>query len=92
MAGTKRRKHVGEKSTQCPATLGDLESEGVDMFCWCNRCSHNAIVPIGNLTGSLGPDQPVPEIGIRMRCTVCGAKDVAVRPSWPSLGQVSNHS
>ena len=92
MAGTKRRKHVGEKSTQCPATLGDLESEGVDMFCWCNRCSHNAIVPIGKLTGSLGPDQPVPEIGIRMRCTVCGAKDVAARPSWPSLGQVSNHS
>jgi hypothetical protein len=27
-----------------------------------------------------------------MRCTSCGAKDVAARPSWPSLGQVSSHS
>jgi hypothetical protein len=34
----------------------------------------------------------VPEIGVHMRCTACGAKDVAARPSWPSLGQVSSHA
>ena len=92
MGGMKRGALAGEESAQRPTTLGDLDGEGVDVFCWCNRCGHNAIVPIEALIGPLGPAQPVPEIGVRMRCTACGAKDVAARPSWPSLGQVSNHS
>jgi hypothetical protein len=34
------------------------------------------------LVAQLGPDFPVPEIGTRMRCSACGAKDVATRPAW----------
>tara|TARA_Y100000588_G_C13775446_1_gene720022 strand:+ start:130 stop:453 length:324 start_codon:yes stop_codon:yes gene_type:complete len=92
MGSIKRNALVQEESDRRPANLSDLESERVDVFCWCNRCGHNAVVPIENLIGLLGPAQPVPEVGVRMRCSACGAKDVAARPSWPSLGQVSNHN
>lgn len=92
MGGMKRDALSGEEDAHRPTTLGDLEAEGVDVFCWCNKCGHNAVLPIGTLIGPLGPEQPVPEIGVHMRCTACGAKDVAARPSWPSLGQVSNHN
>jgi Fur family ferric uptake transcriptional regulator len=27
-----------------------------------------------------------------LRCTGCGSKDIATRPAWPSLGQVTRHS
>ena len=91
MGGMKRGALAGEEGARQPTTLGDLEALEIDVFCWCNRCGHNAVVPIGSLIGPLGPAQPVPAIGVRMRCTACGAKDVAARPSWPSLGQVSNH-
>ena len=72
--------------------LGELATASVDVFCWCNRCGHHAIVPAASLTDQLGPQFPVPEIGARMRCSGCGAKDVATRPNWPSLGLVSRHN
>ena len=25
-----------------PTTLGDLAAEGLQVFCWCHRCGHNA--------------------------------------------------
>jgi hypothetical protein len=48
-------------------------------------------VDIERLVRELGPQFAVPEVGARMRCTGCGAKDVATRPAWPSLGQVARH-
>jgi len=72
-------------------TLGDLRQSGVDIFCWCNRCGHNATVSVERLCGEIGPAVPVPEVGARMRCSGCGGKDIATRPDWPSLGQVTRH-
>jgi hypothetical protein len=93
MAGIKRRQLAAEDRAQPTATLGDLANHGrgVDVFCWCNRCGHNAVVPTARLALELGPDFPVPEVGTRMRCSGCGSKDVATRPAWPSLGLVASH-
>lgn len=74
-----------------PARLGDIAIQGLNVFCWCNRCSHCGELDAVALTARLGPDLPVPEIGARLRCSGCGAKDVATRPGWPSLGQVAHH-
>ena len=73
------------------ASLGELVAEGLAVFCWCNRCGHNAEVAVETLFGQLGPDFPVPEVGARMRCSGCGSKDIATRPAWPGLGQVTRH-
>lgn len=69
-----------------PATLGDLAAEGLHVFCWCHRCGHNAEMETAPLIARLGPMFPVPELGGRMRCTACEARDVATRPAWPRHG------
>ncbi len=91
MATVKRELIEDEEKRRRAARLGDLAAEGVDVFCWCNRCSHNAVVACARLVAELGPAFPVPEVGARMRCSGCGAKDVATRPAWPSLGLVARH-
>ena len=92
MARLKRHLQAAVDDKLRPTVLGELAESGVDIFCWCNRCSHRAVLPADSLIGPLGPQFPVPEIGARMRCSGCGAKDVATRPDWPSLGLVSRHS
>jgi hypothetical protein len=75
-----------------PARLRDLFARGLEVFCWCNRCGHNARLPTARLIAQLGPDMPVPEVGARLRCSGCQSKDVATRPDWPAVGQVTSHT
>ena len=83
---------IERRDRQSPTTtLGDLAKRGVDIFCWCNRCGHNATLGTERLLSELGPQTGVPEIGCRLRCSGCGSKDVATRPAWPSLGRVAAH-
>ena len=92
MGQYKRRYIEAEDARRRATRLGEILQAGVDVFCWCNRCGHNAVVDSHQLAASLGPALPVPDIGVHMRCTSCGSKDVATRPDWPSLGQVARHS
>ncbi|MFQ5775811.1 MAG: hypothetical protein ACE5GS_14915 [Kiloniellaceae bacterium] len=91
MAGMKRRELAEKDRRLNAATLGEVADQGVDVFCWCNRCGHNAVLAAADLIGDLGGGYPVPEVGARLRCSRCGGKDVATRPAWPSLGQVARH-
>lgn len=75
-----------------PVTLAQLDEQALLVFCWCNSCGHNAEVPTAPLISRLGPLFPVPELGIHMRCSHCGKKDVATRPAWPAYGgQIARH-
>ena len=87
-----RQTSVQDGQSGRPATIGELAANQIDIFCWCNRCSHHAVAASTVLAGQLGPGFPVPEVGARMRCSSCGSKDVATRPNWPSPGQVSRHA
>jgi hypothetical protein len=78
-------------SQRIQTVLGDLTCESIDIFCWCNRCGHNAVVATAVLIARFDPTVPVPEVGARLRCSGCGSKDIATRPDWPSLGQVARH-
>lgn len=92
MSGMKRRLEQDRAAAERrPATLGQMRDEALDVFCWCNRCGHNATVATALLLAQLGPAMPVPEVGARMRCSSCGAKDVATRPAWPSPGVITRH-
>lgn len=92
MGGIKRHAMGSASDGDGPARLGEIAEAGLDIFCWCNRCTHNAVIPAAGLLARLGPAMPVPEIGTRLRCSGCGAKDVATRPAWPGLGPVARHS
>jgi len=75
-----------------PTSLGDVAGDGVDVFCWCNRCGHNGPLSTADLIAALGRDFPVPEVGTRVRCSNCDSKDVATRPNWRGLGTVTRHA
>lgn len=91
MAGLKRRELARQEARRRATTLGEIAAQGLDVFCWCNRCGHNAVLGSGPLVTALGGNFPVPEIGARLRCSACGAKDIATRPAWPGLGPVAHH-
>ncbi len=74
-----------------PALLADLVEQGLGVFCWCNRCGHNAELAVAPLIARLGPWVPVPAVARHMRCAGCGGRDVSVRPAWPPRGPVSGH-
>ena len=85
MSGFKNR-DIELNEARNPATLSDLSAEDMGVFCWCNRCNHNAEVSTSLLINRLGPLFPVPKLGSLMRCSECNARDVATRPAWPSYG------
>jgi hypothetical protein len=91
MAGIKRQWLDEEERRRRATSLGELAEAGTEVFCWCNRCSHNAVLETAQLLAELGPDFPVPEIGARLRCSGCASKDIATRPAWPGLGPVARH-
>jgi hypothetical protein len=82
MGQLKRDLIESEHRARRPITLGDLVAIGIDVFYWCNRCGHHGAAETAPLVGTHGPDCAVPEIGSRLRCAGCGAKDIATRPAW----------
>ncbi len=91
MAALKRRWQNAHEQRISAITLGELVTHQVDVFCWCNRCTHHAVLAAPMLVAQFGPNYPVPEIGTGLRCSGCGTKDIATRPNWPSLGLVARH-
>lgn len=77
MSGFKECLIAAQERLRRPERLGELAARGHAIFCWCNRCAHHARIDGRQLRLALGPDFPVPEIGTRLRCSNCGAKDVA---------------
>lgn len=74
-----------------PATLADLVEQHLEVFCWCNRCGHRAVMEAAVLLRRLGPAMAVPRVAAWLTCSGCGSRDIATRPDWPSGGVVSRH-
>ncbi|MEK9850803.1 MAG: hypothetical protein VW665_09885 [Candidatus Puniceispirillum sp.] len=91
--GWYKRKSIIESEPSQPATLADMMRDGLSVFCWCNRCGHNAVLDPAPLANNLGDMFPVPELGAHMRCSRCQTRDITTRPAWPSHGggQIARH-
>ncbi|MFO0998336.1 MAG: hypothetical protein U1F33_16770 [Alphaproteobacteria bacterium] len=74
-----------------PVTIGELAEEGLSVFCWCNDCSHNAIIEAFLLCRRVDAQTTVARLARHLRCGGCGGTNIATRPAWPSLGQVTRH-
>lgn len=85
MSGFKDRFIAAQDRLARPERLGALAVRGGALLCWCNRCAHHARIDGRQLTLTLGPEFPVPEVGARLRCSNCGAKDVATSADFASL-------
>ena len=76
-----------------PALLQDLQDEGLDVFCWCNRCGHNAEIALAVFLKRFNLTHPVPELARAMRCKNCQATDIITRAAWPAYGgQIERHN
>ena len=73
------------------ATLAHMIEQRLEVFCWCNRCGHWAVLPSLQLARQMGPAMAVPLVAARLVCAGCGARDIATRPDWPPGGVVSRH-
>lgn len=91
MGAMKRRQVDREDAGMRVPRLGDLATGNLGVFCWCNRCGHNAVMAAEALIRRMGAEVPVPEIGSRMRCSACDSKNVATRPAWPQRGAIARH-
>ena len=90
--GVFKQQNLRESETRQPMCLHHLQEQNLRVFCWCNRCSHNAELEVELLIERLGALYPVPELGIHLRCSHCGTQDVSTRPAWPSYGgQIARH-
>ena len=91
--GHYKRRSIAASEPTTAATLADMLDEGLSIFCWCNRCGHNAVLDPLPLVDALGRLFPVPELGTRMRCSRCQTRDITTRPAWPAYGggQMTRH-
>lgn len=84
MGGFKNLQIAQADAERRAVTLAELDGSGLCVFCWCNRCGHQARLPTALLRNQLGPEFPVPDIGSHLRCSSCGSKDVATGPDQAS--------
>ena len=67
--------------TGLPMTLGNMRANGVRSvvaMCLEYGCGHKADV----LVDHLADDVFVPDVGRRLRCSVCQGREVQTRPAW----------
>lgn len=65
-----------------PPTPAWVRDHGLDVFCWCYRCCHNAVVPLAVLIAQFGPTLLFPHLHGHLRRQACGSIDIHARPSW----------
>jgi hypothetical protein len=61
-----------------PVTLGDLIREKKLLWTYCRDCCRER--DLDPATVPLPPEFPVPEVGSRMKCSVCGSRKVETKP------------
>ena len=64
-----------ERSGRPPLPTPCRTARGIIARCACN---HEALIPIETLR----PDEFVPDIALRLRCTACGDKRIETYPDW----------
>ena len=86
-----RKKIRAKESCSKPATLAQLRARRIDVWAWCNACSHHAVLPLTLLLRRFGPEMPMPALRHELRCGDCGSTNVEARPHWRGLGVIARH-
>jgi hypothetical protein len=77
-----------------PPTLADLAANPAELVASCQRCHHDAVLPVALVLARYGPATPFTEVKVRFRYLACGSRQVDVRPNWArhSPGQITRHT
>jgi len=62
-----------------PMTLAWCRALGIrSVDATCDRCRYQATI-----NAERWPDEmPVPDVGLRLRCSRCGSREIETRPNW----------
>ena len=63
----------GAVAVSRPPTLADLAADPGELIASCQRCHHNAVLPVAPVLARYGPTTPFPEVKGRFRCSACGS-------------------
>jgi len=62
-----------------PMTLANMREQGVrSILATCEACQHEAVLEADQWPAEM----PVPDIGLKLRCSACGGQEIATRPNW----------
>jgi hypothetical protein len=84
MTRNPRRAYDGQGREIPPMTLGNMREHGIrsiDAFCQAIGCGHASTVNVNGMPDDL----PVPDVGLRLRCSHCGGRAIHTRPNWAEL-------
>ncbi len=84
MTRNPRRAYDGEGTEIPPMTLGNMRAHGIrsiDAYCQAIGCGHASTLNVDGLPDEL----PVPDVGLRLRCSRCGSRSIQTRPNWAEL-------
>jgi hypothetical protein len=74
-----RRARDRDGSIIQPMTLANMRENGVgSILATCETCEHDAVLHAEKWPA----DMPVPDIGLKLRCSICGGREIATRPNW----------
>jgi hypothetical protein len=76
-----RRSYDADGHEIPPMPLGNMREHGVRSvaaICRVVGCGHSGSVNVDNLAD----DFPVPDVALRLRCSVCGSQHVKTTPNW----------
>jgi len=73
-----------------PVRLSWLVQKRLNVWLWCEACSHHASLPVPPIMARHG-DITLGELRRKSRCSKCRSQQVFVRPDWPKRGVVSRH-
>jgi hypothetical protein len=74
-----RRAYDKDGNEIAPMPLSNMRGLGTRavLASW-EACSHEAIVPADRFPDEL----PVPDVGLRLRCSACGSRQIKTVPYW----------
>src|SRR5829696_224491 len=62
-------------------TLANMRENGVhSVIARCAKCRHEGVLEVQRWPA----DTPVPDVGLKLRCSACGGRDIDTRPTWLS--------
>jgi hypothetical protein len=74
-------KKVGVAREIPPATMANIREQGINtLWATCQRigCGHEAKIDASGFPD----DMPVPDVGLRLRCSQCGGRNVQTMADW----------
>ena len=68
-----------------PVRLNWLVERRLNVWVWCETCSHHKVVAAARLLARFG-DAALLDLKTKFTCSACGGREIFLRPDWHGAG------